>query len=69
MIDFPSSPITGATYTYLGRTWTYDGVGWERLINAGQIVSVFIMPGLEVQVYAAAIPYTIVPDWHLINYV
>lgn len=29
-IDFPSSPTIGDTYTYGGRTWTFDGSGWVR---------------------------------------
>lgn len=29
-IDFPPSPTVGDSYTYAGRTWTYDGSGWAR---------------------------------------
>ena len=30
-INFPGSPTNGDTYTYLGKTWTYDGTAgkWE----------------------------------------
>jgi hypothetical protein len=30
-INFPGSPTDGDTYTYLGKTWTYDGTAgkWE----------------------------------------
>lgn len=68
-IDFPTGAAIGDTYNYLGRIWQWDGSGWERLINSGQIVSVFVMPGVEVKVEADSIPYTIDGSWHLINYV
>lgn len=29
-MDFPSSPSPGDTYTLAGRTWTWNGSGWER---------------------------------------
>jgi len=32
-IDFPSSPVTGSTYTYSGQVWTYSGSAW-RITNA-----------------------------------
>jgi hypothetical protein len=28
-IDFPSSPTTGQVYTYLGKSWVYNGTGWD----------------------------------------
>lgn len=43
MIDFPSSPTVGQAYTYGSRTWVWNGSGWERQINAGQTVSVFVV--------------------------
>jgi len=27
---FPTSPTTGATYSFGGRKWKFDGIGWER---------------------------------------
>lgn len=46
-LDWPSSPIVGQFYpaipTTLGRQWRWDGAGWERVVNAGQIVSVFTL--------------------------
>jgi len=27
-ISFPSSPITGQTFTAGGKLWIYNGVGW-----------------------------------------
>lgn len=32
-INFPSSPSTNDTYTYLNRTWKFNGEGWE-MVNA-----------------------------------
>jgi hypothetical protein len=28
-IDFPASPTTGQVYTYLGKSWVYNGTGWD----------------------------------------
>jgi hypothetical protein len=28
-IDFPSSPTTGQVYTYQGKSWVYNGTGWD----------------------------------------
>ena len=29
-IDFPSSPATGQSYTFAGRTWVWNGRGWAK---------------------------------------
>lgn len=29
IIDFPSSPSVNQTYTFEGRTWKWNGVGWQ----------------------------------------
>ena len=69
MINFPTSPVLNDAYTYLGRTWVWNGSGWERQINAGQSVSLFITPGTLVQEVAQGMPYTIGIGWHEVNYV
>jgi hypothetical protein len=28
-IDFPSGPTTGQVYTYLGKSWRYNGSAWD----------------------------------------
>jgi hypothetical protein len=28
-IDFPTSPATGQVYTYQGKSWVYNGTGWD----------------------------------------
>jgi hypothetical protein len=28
-IDFPNSPTTGQVYTYQGKSWVYNGTGWD----------------------------------------
>jgi hypothetical protein len=28
-IDFPSGPTTGQVYTYLGKSWVYNGTAWD----------------------------------------
>jgi hypothetical protein len=35
-IDFPTSPTLNQEYTYLGRTWLWNGSGWE--VKATQAV-------------------------------
>lgn len=68
MIDFPSAPVVGDTYTFNNRTWVWNGSGWERQINAGQNVSVFFSPGTEVYVTVEALDI-IDNSWQLVNYV
>ena len=68
MINFPGSPVVGDTYTYNTRTWVWNGSGWERQVNAGQGVAVFINPGIEVYAIAAAAAF-IDNAWQQINYV
>ena len=34
-IDFPPSPSAGATYSYGGILWTYNGVAWDRTTGSG----------------------------------
>lgn len=68
-IDFPSSPTVGQTYTYGTRTWQWNGSGWERQINAGQTVSVFVSPGVLVELGISALPSTIGAAWGSITYV
>lgn len=69
MIEFPTSPVLGQTYTYLGRTWVWNGDGWERQINAGQQVSVFTVTGTLVEITVTMLPAPIDGDWTQITYV
>lgn len=69
MIDFPTSPVTGQVYTYSGRTWVWDDTGWQRQINAGQQVSVFMLVSGLVENNVDPLPYLIDPDWTEITYV
>lgn len=32
--DFPTGPTTGQTYTFSGRTWRWNGTGWEQVANS-----------------------------------
>lgn len=32
-INFPTAPATGAEYTYLGKTWKYNGTGWALTLG------------------------------------
>lgn len=69
MINFPSSPVLNQTYTYGSRTWVWNGSGWERQVNAGQTVSVFITVGPVVELGVTGITYTVGAAWGSINYV
>jgi hypothetical protein len=35
MINFPSSPTLNQEYTYLTRTWKWNGVAWQLLVTTG----------------------------------
>jgi len=69
VIDFPTSPVLGQTYTYGSRTWVWNGSGWERQVNAGQTVSVFVSPGVLVDFGVTGLPYTVGTAWGSVNYV
>lgn len=66
MIDFPTPISVGQVYTYLARSWVWNGSGWERLLNSGQIVSVFFNPGLNVSPIGT---FTVSEQFTLLNYV
>lgn len=34
-IDFPASPTVGQLYTYAGKTWKWNGKGWELVAGVG----------------------------------
>lgn len=34
-INFPATPSTNQTYTFNGRTWTWNGVGWQATGSIG----------------------------------
>ena len=68
-IDFPSGPVTNQQYTFGARTWIYDGAGWERLINQGQVATVFVAAGPFVD-NVLALPMAFgMGQWTLLNYV
>lgn len=69
MIDFPTSPVSGQTYTYGGRTWVWDETGWQRQINAGQQVSVFTLVSGLVENNVDPLPSLVDGSWHEITYV
>ncbi len=71
-INFPSAPAVGNTYTFNGRTWQFDGYGWERVINASQVVSVFILLAPQNEDTVTVLPGGPINSafaFHLVNYV
>lgn len=69
MIDFPSSPVNGQAYTAGGRSWVWNGTGWERQVNRGQTVGIFYEVGPIVMEQVAALPTPIGTAFQLVNYV
>lgn len=61
-LDFPSSPTVGNTYSVgsPARTWRWNGEGWERFINAGQIVAYVVI--FEPVVEASVGGLSFIPD-------
>lgn len=68
MIDFPTSPLLGEAYTYVGRTWVWNGDSWERQVNSGQNVSVFTVTGILVTAEVNNLSF-IANDFHQITYI
>lgn len=68
MIDFPSSPVAGQTYTYGSRTWIWSGAAWKRQISSGQMFAAFVSGGVEVKLSLTALPY-ITNTWTSLVYV
>lgn len=65
-IDFPNGPSINQQYTFGARTWVWDGYGWERLLNQGQTVSVFI-PIIYIQSMVLAFPSPTASAWALLS--
>jgi hypothetical protein len=54
-IDFPSSPTTGQVYTYLGKSWVYNGTGWDAPRALSEIGAVRTFANATAR--TAAIPF------------
>ena len=39
-IDFPNSPTTGQVYTYLGKSWIWNGTGWDSPRSLSEVGAV-----------------------------
>lgn len=50
-INFPSSPSTNDTYTFNGRTWKYNGAGWEAVATT--------LVQIDTQTFTSSTTYTI----------
>jgi hypothetical protein len=48
-LDFPSSPALNDTYTEAGKTWRWNGTGWQ-LVTAGTVTNADISPTAEIAV-------------------
>jgi hypothetical protein len=44
-INFPSSPALNATYTFNGRTWQYNGTGWQLLTTMSDVTATSLNGG------------------------
>jgi hypothetical protein len=54
-IDFPSSPTTGQVYTYEGKSWVYNGTGWDSPRALSEIGAVQTFENAAAR--TAAIPF------------
>jgi microcystin-dependent protein len=55
-IDFPNSPTTGQVYTYQGKSWIWNGTGWD-VPQAGSLnLENLVPPGTVTQYAGAAAP-------------
>jgi hypothetical protein len=48
-VDFPSSPTLNQTYTDSGKTWSWNGSGWQ-LVTAGTVTNADISATAEIAV-------------------
>jgi hypothetical protein len=48
-LDFPSSPTLNDTYTEAGKTWRWNGTGWQ-LVTAGTVTNADISATAEIAV-------------------
>jgi hypothetical protein len=53
-IDFPSGPTTGQVYTYLGKSWVYNGTAWDAPKALSEIGAVSVFANAAAR--ATAIP-------------
>lgn len=52
--DFPSSPTLNQTYTFGGRTWSWNGTGWQLVANSTTTLT--LTDGLVVAAASASAP-------------
>lgn len=69
MLDFPTNPSVGDQYSIGDRTWSFNGKGWERITNTGQVVSSFYLVSDLIQTVAQSLPVEVTNDFVLVNYV
>jgi microcystin-dependent protein len=55
-IDFPNSPTTGQVYTYQGKSWVYNGTGWDAPQAGSLNLENLVPPGTINQYAGAAAP-------------
>jgi microcystin-dependent protein len=60
-IDFPTSPTTGQVYTYLGKSWIWNGTGWD--VATPNVGDAFLPAGSIIQWSASTAP----ANWLICN--
>jgi microcystin-dependent protein len=53
-IDFPTGPATGQVYTYLGKSWVYNGTGWD--VATPNVGDAFLPAGSIIQWTSSTLP-------------
>lgn len=57
-IDWPTSPAVGDFYPAVAtRQWKWNGEGWERTINGGQVAAYFVS-FINVETFFFVLPFT-----------
>lgn len=69
MLNFPDNPNEGDQYSVGDRTWAYNGKGWARVTNAGQVVRSFYLVSSLVQAVAESLPVEVTNDFAQVDYI
>jgi microcystin-dependent protein len=60
-IDFPAGPTTGDVYTYLGKSWVWNGTGWD--VATPNVGDAFLPAGSIIQWSSVTLP----ANWLICN--
>jgi hypothetical protein len=71
-IDWPTTPTVGQIYPLIVTPglpqWIWNGEGWQKVLNAGQVVSVFVSL-LTNENAVIELPQDITGAWTLLTHI